>query len=312
MIFHRAWPVVLIVLLLAAFTLRRSEAARYRMLVKTLPETGVKCVSASKGPFVEGMRVFLWDCNADVAQNLEYDDQTQLLKFGANCVQVLGQGNAEDGVGVDKCNGGPNQHWNMVENRDVYQIVGLNGFCLNVSNGVMANGTPLGLAKCASNNTAQLWELYQASDATAVQTTSQPPPESVMTILARHGLIGTFGEDCTKDPGESNQYILHRALDAQRVERDQMKGRALRSYAAAVENAQELTANDVAMNIVITETIVSQMKDWRMRLVTRVDGNRMRLMESEPLTGPYAGQKNVSAGKAANGGGETHWLTKCD
>lgn len=49
------------------------EAASYRMLVKTVPQAGDKCVSAPNGPFVEGMRVFLWDCNADLAQTLDYD-----------------------------------------------------------------------------------------------------------------------------------------------------------------------------------------------------------------------------------------------
>jgi hypothetical protein len=51
------------------------------------------------------------------------------------------------------------------------------------------------------------------------------------------------------------------------------------------------------MNLLITESTNAQMKDWRIHLVTRIDGNRIRLMESGPLSGPYAGQKNIIAGR---------------
>jgi Ricin-type beta-trefoil lectin domain len=309
--FHRVWNAVLLAMLCATVAPTSAESLTYRMTVKSVPESGGKCVSAPNGPFVEGMRVFIWDCNADLAQTLVYDDQTQQLKFGANCVQVLGQGNAQDAIGVSPCSGGVNQHWSMVANKDVYQIVGTNSLCLDISNGVVANGTPLDLSKCAPNNVLQLWVLFQASDGSATQSPPAQTSSSVQNILARHGLIGTFAENCTKDPSDDNQYILHRVLDTEHVERNQMKNRTVRSYAASVESAEELTANDIGMKILITETLNAQMKDWRMHLVTRVDDNRIRLMESGPLSGPYAGQTNIFAGKATNGGGETHWLTKC-
>ena len=90
-----------------------------------------------------------------------------------------------------------------------------------------------------------------------------------------------------------------------------MKSRGVRSYAAFVDSADALTSNDIGMNLLITESANARMKDWRMRLVMRIDGNRIRLMESGPLTGPYAGQKNIVAGKTTSGGSETHWLKRC-
>src|SRR4029077_14152520 len=144
--------------------------------VQSVPEAGGKCVSVPNGSFVEGMRVLLWDCNNMLAQTLVYDDQTQQLKFGANCVEVLGQGRAQDGIGVGTCNGAMTQRWSMVPNKDNYQIVGVNGLCLDISNGVPANGTPLDVAPCAANNVVELWALYQASDGAPVQ--SQPAPTS--------------------------------------------------------------------------------------------------------------------------------------
>jgi Ricin-type beta-trefoil lectin domain len=309
--FRRPWIAVLFGGLFAAIVTRNVAAVTYQMSIKSVPEAGGKCVSTPDGQFVEGMRVFIWDCNAPLAQTLSYDDQTQQLKFGLHCVEARGQGSPRDAVGVGTCNGGASQHWSMVQAKDNYQIIGPGNLCLNISNGVTANGTPLELSTCAPNNAVQLWALYQASNASAGASSAVPASSSVQNIFERHGLIGTFAEDCSKEPSDSNQYIVHRLIDANHVERDQMKSRTVRSYAAFVDNADEATSNDVGMNLLITESANAQMKDWRMRLVTRIDGNRIRLMESGPLTGPYAGQKNIVAGKTTNGGTETRWLKKC-
>jgi Ricin-type beta-trefoil lectin domain len=306
---NRPWPAALLGAL-CAMTALGVEAATYQMNIKSVPEAGGKCVSTPDGQFVEGIRVFIWDCNAPLAQTLTYDDQTQQLKFGVHCVQALGQGNPRDAIGVGTCNGSVSQRWSMVPAKDNYQIIGPGNLCLNISNGVTANGTPLELAACTPNNAVELWALYQASNAPAASNAGQAS-SSVQTIFERHGLVGTFAEDCTKDPGDSNQYIVHRVIDASHVERDQMKSRSVRSYAAFVDNADEVSSNEVGMNMLITESTNAQMKDWRMHLVTRIDGNRIRLMESGPLTGPYAGQNNIVAGKTTNGGTETHWLKKC-
>ena len=310
-------------LLCAAAAPHSAEAASYQMNIKSVPEAGGKCVSTPDGQFVEGMRVFIWDCNAPLAQTVSYDDQTQQLKFGVHCMQTLGQGNPRDGIGVATCNGSVQQRWSMVPIKDNYQIFGVGNLCLNISGGVTANGTPLELAACVPNNAVQLWTLYQASNAPATASNasqsfnqgsnqgSNQASSSVQNIFERHGLIGTFAEDCSKDPSDSNQYIVHRVIDANHVERDQMKSRSVRSYAAFVDNADEISSNDVAMNMLISESANAQMKDWRMRLVTRIDGSRIRLMESGPLTGPYAGQKNIVAGKTTSGATETRWLKKC-
>jgi hypothetical protein len=309
--FHRPWIAVLFGVLCVAVVTRNVAAVTYQMSIKSAPEAGGKCVSTPDGQFVEGMRVFIWDCNAPLAQTLSYDDQMQQLKFGAHCVEALGQGSPRDAVGVGTCNGSASQRWSMVPAKDNYQIIGPGNLCLNISNGVTANGTPLELSACAPNNAVQLWALYQAANTPAASLNAVQGSISVQNIFERHGLIGTFAEDCSKEPSDGNQYIVHRLIDANHVERDQMKSRSVRSYAAFVDNADEATSNDVGMNLLITESANAQMKDWRMRLVTRIDGNRIRLMESGPLTGPYAGQKNIVAGKTTNGGTETRWLRKC-
>lgn len=309
--FQRQWLAVFVGVLCAAVVTDEANAASYQMNIKSVPEAGNKCLSTPDGQFVEGMRVFIWDCNAPLAQTLSYDDQTQQLKFGVHCVEALGQGNPRDAVGVGTCNGSAAQRWSMVPVKDSYQIIGPGNLCLNISNGVTANGTPLELAACVANSAVELWALYQSSNAAAAASSPVQTSSSVQSIFERHRLVGTFAEDCTIDPSDSNQYIVHRIIDANHVERDQMKSRSARSYAAFVDNADEVAANDVGMTMLITESANAQMKDWRMRLVTRIDGNRIRLMESGALTGPYAGQKNIVAGKTTSGGAETRWLKRC-
>ena len=315
---RRFWCVVLAAIAFAAAIPAAAKAAAYRMTIKSAPQAGEKCVSTATGPFVQGMRVFIWDCSANLAQILDYDDQTQDLKFGANCVEVVGRGGAgPDIIAVGKCTGSASQHWTMTAIKDNYQIVNGNGLCLAISDGVVTNGTPLALSKCAPEKPVQVWALFQASDATAAQPSPNQPsssgqtPPAVAAIFERHGLMGTFAEDCKKDPSDTNQYIVHRALGGGRIGRDQMKDRNARSYVALVEDAEELSANDVAMNIAITESLNAQMNGWKMHLIMRVDDNRMRLMQSGALTGPHAGRTNVFAGKATGGGAETRWLTKC-
>lgn len=294
-----------------------AQAAAYRMSVKSVPEAGAKCVSTATGPLVQGMRVFIWDCSPNLSQILDYDDQSQELKYGANCVEVIGRGGAgPDIIAVGKCTGSASQHWTMTAVKDNYQIVSANGLCLEISDGVVANGTPLTLSKCAPEKPAQVWALFQATDAPASASASASSASAqtlaaAKAIFDRHKLIGTFAEDCSKDPSDANQYIVHRLVGADRIERDQMKDRNARSYAAFVEDAEELTGNDVSMTIVIMESLNAQMKGWKMQLITRLDDDRIRLMQSGALTGPYAGRTNIFAGKASGGGGETRWLTRC-
>lgn len=307
---------VLSIAALAATMPAGASAAAYQMTIKSSPVIGEKCVSAAGGPFVQGMRVFIWDCGQNLTQILGYDDQTRELKFGANCVEVMGRGGAQDVIAVGKCAGSASQRWTMTAAKDNYQILNANGLCLEISDAVVANGTPLTLSKCAADKPIQVWALFQASDvpgaaSLSVQSGTGQTSPAVMTIFERHGLLGTFAEDCKKDPSDTNQYIVHRTIGTGRIGRDQMKDRTVRSYAALVEDAEELSSNDVAMTIAITESVNTQMTGWKMHLIMRLDDDRMRLMQSGALTGPYAGRTNIFAGKASGGGGETRWMTKC-
>src|SRR5690348_129081 len=130
---RRSWCAVLSVVACAAIGATAAKAAAYRMTVKTLPEAGAKCISTGSGPLVQGMRVFIWDCSSSLSQILDYDDQKQDLKFGTNCVEVVGRGGAgPDIVAVGKCTGSASQRWTMTAMKDNYQVVSGNGLCLEI------------------------------------------------------------------------------------------------------------------------------------------------------------------------------------
>ena len=151
-------------------------ATTYDMTVQSVPEAGSKCVSLPNGPSAEGMRILIWDCNGFLGQALVYNDQTQELKFGTNCIGVIGNGNAQDAVGVGSCNGVVTQRWSMVPIKDRYQIIGVNNLCLDIADAVIANGTPLDLLPCSPDKAPELWVLYQASDPSTQTASNQTNP----------------------------------------------------------------------------------------------------------------------------------------
>ena len=144
-------------------------------------------------------------------------------------------------------------------------------------------------------------------------TNSSPPVVlSVRDLLERNGLFGTFADDCTSDPSDDNPYITHYVIDAEHVQRDMVKGPGAPTYIGIVDQIQQLSADEVAMSVSIFESTVAAMQGQRYRLVTRVDGQeRVRLMKSEPQSGPYAGRKDIIGGRERGGRAETQWLTKC-
>jgi uncharacterized membrane protein YgcG len=170
------WTVSLVAALYAIGAPSPVAASTYNMTVQSVPEAGSKCVSLPNGPSAEGMRILIWDCNGFLGQTLVYNDQTQELKFGTNCVEVIGNGNAQDAIGVGTCNGVVTQRWSMASIKDNYQIIGANNLCLDIAEAVIANGTPLDLLPCAPDKAPELWVLYQATDPSTQTASNQTNP----------------------------------------------------------------------------------------------------------------------------------------
>lgn len=142
-----------------------ASAATYRMVIQSHPDVGGKCIDVPNHQFVTGMRLQMWDCNNSVGQIFSYDETSQELTIGNLCVVSWGLGNPQDAVGLGSCNGGGKRPWKMMANGAYYQIVGVNGLCLDIRYGVQAkeNGTPLDINTFASGSAVQqLWALVEA------------------------------------------------------------------------------------------------------------------------------------------------------
>jgi hypothetical protein len=95
--------------------------------------------------------------------------------------------------------------------------------------------------------------------------------QSARAELEKNGLLGTFSGDCSKPVSESNGYIVYRALDAQRVQRDTMTGPTTRGYVSVAETAKVSAINELT----ITGTADGKPIVYTLRL----DGPRHRVMQ---------------------------------
>jgi hypothetical protein len=130
---------------------------------------------------------------------------------------------------------------------------------------------------------------------------------SVAQLFEEHGLIGVFAADCSKPVGTRNLYFVNRAIDADHVQHDQMAGPATRDFALLIDQAAELGPNELRLGGAIEAR--------RLSSVIRVEGRRMRMMESTRLTTSggrplLEGERVIVAGRFSNGV-ETPWLDKC-
>jgi hypothetical protein len=140
-----------------------AHAATYRMVIQSHPEVGGKCLDVANRQFVPELRIQMFDCNNTVGQTFSYDDTNEQLAIGNLCMESWGRGDLQDAVGLGSCTGGPNQKWKLVATNGYYEIVGVNGLCLDIRYGVKENGTPLDIYTCAAANVVQkLWSLIQA------------------------------------------------------------------------------------------------------------------------------------------------------
>ena len=130
----------------------------------------------------------------------------------------------------------------------------------------------------------------------AVVTAAQA--QSARPEFEKHGLIGTHTIDCSQPVSDSNGYIVYRALDASRVQRDTMVGPSKRMFVSVAE-----TSNATAPN----EITVSGTADGKKLVYTiRLDGARHRIW-----TWAEDGVKSVENGIWTEQKYEMPWLDKC-
>ena len=122
--------------------------------------------------------------------------------------------------------------------------------------------------------------------------------QSARTEFEKLGLIGTHTLDCSQPVSESNGYIIYRALDATRVQRDTMVGPTNRMFVSVAETSHATVPNEIT---------VSGTADGKKIVYTiRLDGPRHRIW-----TWTEDGVKSVENGVWTEQKYEMPWLNKC-
>lgn len=123
--------------------------------------------------------------------------------------------------------------------------------------------------------------------------------QSARTEFERQGLLGTYSGDCASPVSAQNGYVVYRALDATRVQRDTMSGPTTRLYLSIADTA-ELKGQD----LLVTGTT----GDKPLRYTLRIDkGPRLRVM-----AWIEDGVTSVTNGIWTERKYTMPWLAKCD
>jgi hypothetical protein len=122
---------------------------------------------------------------------------------------------------------------------------------------------------------------------------------SVKEIFERHELVGIFAIDCGSQASKTNPYFVNRLLDDAHVQRDRMSGPTTRERVWIIDQARELTADEIYVSGKWDDGQVAES-------VWRFDGKRV--VAAEHSTG---GKKEIAGGKWVSNGKGVPWLSKC-
>jgi hypothetical protein len=122
--------------------------------------------------------------------------------------------------------------------------------------------------------------------------------QSARTEFEKLGLMGTHTIDCAQPVSESNGYIIYRALDANRVQRDTMVGPNNRMYVSIAETTSASAPNEV--------TVTGTAEGKKLIYTIRLDGTKHRIW-----AWTEDGVKSVENGVWKEAKYEMPWLSKC-
>jgi hypothetical protein len=206
----------------AAVPSHTAPAASSRTSIESHPDLGGKCIDVPHAQISPGVRIQMWDCNKIVAwgrpntevtigivrksgrsdirvrlgetlvegpaaQVFSYDETNQQIKIGSLCVEAWGRGDPQDSIGLEACGDKANQRWKMVASGNYHQIIGINGLCLELRNGVKENGAALHIVNCDANKPQQLWTLKTPTRAVLGVKWRKPTEEEANSLALESG-----------------------------------------------------------------------------------------------------------------------------
>jgi hypothetical protein len=128
---------------------------------------------------------------------------------------------------------------------------------------------------------------------------AQTQARTVKQTFEAYGLLGIFGVDCSRAASKQNLYHVHRVVDDNHVQADQMSGPSDQDFAMMIDQIIDMKPNA----LVVSGTINAR----RYRLTLGLDSARKRTIEMvrEP------GETVIADGKRVSNGEELPWHNKC-
>lgn len=121
---------------------------------------------------------------------------------------------------------------------------------------------------------------------------------SAREVFEKAGLLAAFSIDCSQPVSDSNGYIVYRAMDATRVQRDTMTSATNRMFVSVAETASYSGINEITVNGIADGK--------RLTYTLRIDGPRQRVMQWTE-----EGKQSVVDGVWVEANYTMPWLTKC-
>ena len=143
----------------------------------------------------------------------------------------------------------------------------------------------------------------RVTPATKTTTTAN----SVKAVFEKHNLLGNLAWDCTKPASKNNLRYVHRVLDGDRVQREQMSGPTGRDWVAVIDKAAETGSNEIALSGTLTGRIGGRDLDNKpSNGIWRVEPNRLVQWEAT-----VNGEKTIDSGRYASTGVQVPWMYRC-
>ena len=126
-------------------------------------------------------------------------------------------------------------------------------------------------------------------------------------VFEKHNLLGNLAWDCTKPASKNNLRYVHRVLDGDRVQREQMSGPTGRDWVVVIDKAAETGSNEIALSGTLTGRVGGRDLDNKpSNGIWRVEPNRLVQWEAT-----VNGEKTIDSGRYANTGVQVPWMYRC-
>jgi polyhydroxybutyrate depolymerase len=141
-----------------------------------------------------------------------------------------------------------------------------------------------------------------------LHTSAEPAVKySVKAVFEQYKLLGRFAWDCGKPASGNNLHYVHRLLDSDHVQREQMSASTVRDWFVVLNKATAVNPNELVISGTLTGRIAGRNFERE-----AADGRWLlesgRLLQWEAAVG---GDKTIDAGRQVSNGFQIPWTHRC-